>query len=54
MAQYVNNLSGEDQQEVSFGHSNHIYKFRDGKKIESIHSAKIPGIIADVVDSDIP
>ena len=57
MPQYVNNLGGEDQQEVSFGHSNHIYRFRDGKKIESIHSAKILGIIdivTDVVNSDIP
>ena len=48
--------------QVSFGHSNHIYSFGDGRKIESIHSAKIPAIIGsykfdivtDVVDSDIP
>ena len=45
LTQYVKNLSDEDQQEVFFGHSNHIYRFEDGRMIESIHSAKIPAII---------
>ena len=45
LTHYVNNLSDEDQQEVSFGHSNHICRFGDGQKIESLHSAKIPAII---------
>ena len=61
LTQYVKNLSDEDQQEVSFGHSNHIYRFEDGRKIESIHSAKIPAtigsqefdIVTDIFDSDI-
>ena len=62
LAQCINNLSDEDQQEVSFGHSNCIYRFGDGRKIESIDSAKISAVIGshkfdimtDVVDSDIP
>ena len=45
LTQYVKNLSDEDQQEVFFGHSSHIYRFEDGRMIESIHSAKIPAII---------
>ena len=61
LTQYVNNLSDEDQQKVSFGQSNHIYRFGDGRKIESIHSAKIAvltgshkfNIVTDVVNSDI-
>ena len=44
LTQYVNNLNDEDQQ-VPFRHSNHIYRFGDGRKIESIHSAKISAII---------
>ena len=62
LTQYVNNLSDEDEQKVSFQQSNQIYRFGDGGKIDSIHSAKIPAIIGshksdivtDVVDNDIP
>ena len=55
----LNNFSDEDQQKVSFGQFNHIYRFGNGRKIKSIHSAKIPAIfgshniVTDVVNNDI-
>ena len=60
LTQYVDNLSDEDQRKVSFGQSNHIYRFGDGRKIDSIHSAKISAItgshefdiVANIVDND--
>ena len=47
---------------MSFGQTNHIHRFGDGKKIDSINSTKIPAFIGshkfhiatDVVDNDIP
>ena len=61
LAQYVNNLGDEDHQRFSFGQSNNISTFGNNRKIDSIHSAKIPAIIGshkfdivtDVVDNDI-
>ena len=48
--------------ESFFGESNHIYRFGDGRKVNALHSVKIPAIIGtrnlgietDVADSDIP
>ena len=60
--QYLNNLSDTDQSKVLFGESNHIYRFGDGRKVNTLHSVKIPAIVGihnfeietDVVDNDIP
>ena len=42
--------------------SNHIYRFRDGRKVNAVHSVKIPAVFrthnleikTDVVDNDVP
>ena len=62
MTQYINNLSDTDRNKILFGESNHIYRFGDGRKVNALHSVKIPAIIGthnleietDVVDNDIP
>lgn len=62
LTQYINNLNDHDQQKVCYGESNHIYRFGDGRKVNAIHSAKVPAMIGshnieietDVVDNDIP
>ena len=62
LTQYINNLSDTDQSKVLFAESNHIYRFGDGRKVNALHSVKIPAIIGthilkidtDVVDNDIP
>ena len=41
-SQYVNNLCEEDQQQIQYSESNHMYRFGDGKKVKATHSAKIP------------
>ena len=62
LTQYINNLSDTNQSKVLFAESNHIYRFGDGRKVNALHSVKIPAIIGthnleietDVVDIDIP
>ena len=47
---------------VLFGESNHIYRFGDGRKVNALHSVKIPATIGthnleietDVFDNDTP
>ena len=41
----MNNPNDEDQRKVFFGRTKHIHRLGDGRKIDSIHSTKIPGII---------
>ena len=41
-SQYVNNLCEEDQQQIQYSESNHMYRFGDWKKVKATHSAKIP------------
>ena len=41
-SQYVNNLYEEDQQQIQYSESNHMYRFGDWKKVKVTHSAKIP------------
>ena len=45
LTQYINNLSDTDQSKVLFGESNHICRFRDGRKVNAPRSVKIPAII---------
>ena len=62
LTQYINNLSDTDHSKVLFGESNHIHRFGNGRKVNALHSVKIPATIGsqnleiktDVVDNDIP
>ena len=45
LTQYINNLSDTDQSKVLYGESNHIYRFGDSAKENSLHSVEIPAII---------
>ena len=45
LTQYMNNLSEQDERKVSFGQTNHIHRFGDGRKIDSTHTTKIAAII---------
>ena len=60
--QFVNNLQSSEQDKIVYNHSNHVYRFGDGRKIGAIQNAKIPANIGskqfmietDIINDDIP
>ena len=60
--QYVNNLCEEDQQQIQYSESNHMYWFGDGMKVKATCSVKTPALLGDnniriqtnVIENDIP
>ena len=62
LSHFVNNLCEEDQQQIQYCESNHVYWFGDGKKLKATHSAKILALLGnkhitiqtDVTENDIP
>ena len=60
--QYVSNLAPEDQSEVFYHNSDHVYQFGDSKCIQALEGVNIPAYMGnirimlntDIVNSDIP